>query len=277
MTHFWPAAAILFAITWGECPRVHAQAPNAEGLVREVLLAPPEEQPAEQNRLLPVAQPLAVELASLAMDPAAEATARQLAFWFVGETGSASACDGLELPDGTDNPGLLFAASLGIGRCGNLQPLRDLLRHADPVLRLKAAVTLGLLLDRAALSDVGALTDDPDLSGYRVFLDVARGLLGELDTQPVLRALLVERTFRDHAAIALARMGDTSVAFELGFAYRSVDPMIREAAVQAAARHRTANAEALLEAAQQDPSARLAVWAERALRWYSHGRIPDDM
>ena len=277
MTYVWPAAAMLLVMTLGGWARAYAQASDAEGLVQQVLAEAPEEQPAAQNRLLPVAQPLAVELAALAMNPDADAAVRQLAFWFVGEAADASACGRVGLPDETDNPGLLFAASLGIGRCGELQPLRDLLRHADPVLRLKAAVTLGLLMDRAALTDIVALTDDPDLSGYRVFIDVARGLLGEPDTQPVLRALLVERTFRDHAAIALTRMGDTSVAFELGFAYRSVDPMIREAAVQAAARYRTGNAEALLEEAQQDPSARLADWARRALRWYSHGRLPDDL
>lgn len=277
MTPRWSAVAVLLLAFSGWSGRAYAQSTEAEGLVQQVLGVAPEEQAALQNSLLPAAVSLAVELAGLAMAPDADASARQLAFWYVGEVADARACALLTLPEATDDPGLLFAASLGLGRCGELQPLRELLRHADPVLRLKAAVTLGLLLDRASLADVVALADDPDLEGYRVFIDVARGLLGESDTQPILRALLVERTFRDHAAIALTRMGDTSVAFELGFAYRSADPMIREAAVQAAARHRTGNAESLLEAAQQDPAPRLADWARRALRWYSHGRLPDDM
>jgi hypothetical protein len=254
-----------------------AQVPEANELVQQVLVAPPEEQAALQNSLLSAALPLSDDLAALAVDPSAEATTRALAFWFVGESADETACELLALPAETDQPGLLFAASLGLARCGDGQPLRDLLRHADAVLRLKAAVTLGLLMDSAALADIVALGEDPALEGYRVFIDVARGLLGDGVTEPVLRALLTERTFRDHAAIALARMGDSSVAFELGFAYRSPDPMIREAAVQAAARTRTGNAETLLDAALTDPSARLADWAGRALRWYSHGRLPDDM
>lgn len=254
-----------------------AQVPAANELVQQVLAAAPEEQAALQNSLLPAALPMSGDLAALAVDPGADASARALAFWFVGESADETACELLALPAGVDQPGLLFAASLGMARCGDLQPLRDLLRHADPVLRLKAAVTLGLLLDTTVLADIVALAEDPALEGYRVFIDVARGLLGDATTESVLRALLTERTFRDHAAIALARMGDTSVAFELGFAYRSPDPMIREAAVQAAARSRTGNAETLLDAALTDPSARLADWVGRALRWYSHGRLPDDM
>lgn len=111
-------------------------------------------------------------------------------------------------------------------------PLREVLRRAfaeasNPDELCAAALALGLAADGESTKSIGerlAKGGDESLRGY---LALALGLAGSVEAAPLLRTVAAEARFRPflllQSAIALALLGDKSLAPELAGALRSAE------------------------------------------------------
>jgi hypothetical protein len=247
-----------------------ASSDSASTLAATWMAVDAEAQLPAQNALLTRTEALSADWNSLFADSEAEDAARMLAAWMVGELGSEEHCAELAVADSADASALGFAHALALARCGNPAALRTFLQASDPTLQLKAAIALALAGDAESQGAIAALALDEEVAPHATFVTLALGLLGDPAAEPLLRTLLTERPARDHAAVALARLGHDEVVFELEFAWRSDDPWMREAVVRAMVALRAPGTEAMLDQAAADPSPRIARWAQRERRRYAH-------
>ncbi len=168
--------------------------------------------------------------------PDATQSVRLLVIFLLGESGRADACARLQEVDAGEGDHAAYVHASALASCGQPEAIRAIVRDtARPVpVRLKAAVAAGLREDRALLGDVRGWLDDSAFEGFHTFVYLVMGLLGDESVAEVLAELLSQRATRDHAAIALARAGDTGRLFELQFALENPDPMVRRAALRVA-------------------------------------------
>lgn len=199
-----------------------------------------------------------------------------LALVALAEVGDAGCEVIVEAPSHAD-PVWRVAAANASARCGDLAPLRALLDDDDPTLRLKAAVTLGVIGDADSEDAVLAMVGDPTYEGHTAFVALAAGLLGREEARDALDVLLLHGPTRLHAALALSRLGTDDVILDLVFALDDVsDPILRHAILDEVV-HRLppTGREAVTAMAASDPSPRIAEAAARAARRWLHLRPRD--
>src|SRR5699024_9994251 len=130
------------------------------------------------------------------------------------------------------NPLYSLALAVAQGRCGSVEGLRDVLMHGTDYTRPRAAVTLGMLGSRRFMSKIRDQAQAAEGTKYKKEYDLALGLLGERSTIPTLKKMLNDRQLHMHAAIALARMGEDYVVFDIRAATLSPESLIRWAAAR---------------------------------------------
>ena len=194
----------------------------------------------------------------------------RFATWIIGERGDPSMCQHLVAQwDRLDeDPVSQMSAASAIARCGGgFEHLRTMLAaEIEPVFRVKAAFLLGLHQDQERIAEITAMLSDPVFDEYQLFITLALGMLGDSSVAAELRPMLSRRELRDYAAIALARNGDTSVSFDLGFALANEDPIVRYFAMIALVELHPSSGRRALEAVLEDPQPRIRNYATRAHR-----------
>ena len=200
-----------------------------------------------------------------------------LALIAVAELGDGAPCDVVAAAAPHEDPSWRVAAANAAARCGDLAPLRQLLADPDPVLRLKAAVTLDVLEDTEAEASVVAIASDPEWDGHQAFVALAAGLLGRDEARDALDIMLLHGPTRLHAALALSRLGAEDVILDLVFALDDVaDPLLRHAILdEVVAQLPPTGRDAVAAMAADDPSPRIADAAGRAARRWLHLRPRD--
>lgn len=231
---------------------------------------------ARVEALAPAMDPAALDVLgdAVASDPADRAA---VALQALAELVEPAACEAIAAAPAHDDPAWRVAFANAAARCGDLDPLRALLSDDDPVLRLKAAVALGILGDAASEAEVVALLDAPDIEGHTAFVALAAGLLGRSEARGALDVMLMHGPTRVHAALALSRLGADDVMLDLIFALDDVgDPILRHAVLDEVVAHLPPTGRAAVEAmAATDPSPRIAAAAARAARRWQHLRPRD--
>lgn len=266
------ATAAGFLILGLAASPVGAQPEPVETALDAALDAPDDERLARQQEVAILGVSAVPRLIDVLGDGESAPARRAVAAWALGEIADPAGCDALAGTAHGDAPGFNVALDTARARCGDLSSLRSRLDDDDPILRARAALTLALLDDGDSSEQITALRDDEAMASYRLFITLATGLLGDEFATPLLEELLREQATRPLAAIALARLGDDSMIFELQFAYQSDDPIIREAVVRAVVALRPPGAEDFLAQAASDPLPRIADYAARELRLYPHRR-----
>ncbi len=251
---------------------VAAQTPDVDGALDAALSADEGDRLPLQQAIVVLGAEAVPRLIEVVQDEQIAGERRATAAWALGEIADVAGCEALAATPPGGAAGLEVAVEMARARCGDLDPLRARLEDDVPVLVAKAALTLALLDDTASYPRIAQLSDADAMAPYRLFITLALGLLGDEAARPTLEELLREQATRPLAAIALARLGDDSMIFELQFAYGSDDPIIRDAAVRAVVALRPPGAEDLLATASGDPLPRIADYAARELRLYPHRR-----
>jgi hypothetical protein len=162
-----------------------------------------------------------------------EPGAWQVAVWWLGEVGD-TACRWLPRAQDQMPPDAAsqLAAAISLARCGELGSLRQRLASRDPVVRAKAAVTLGLLGDRDSLAEVRRAEGLPD-SAHGLFFGLARCLLGDASAAELVPALRRVPAMRVFSELASARLGGSWSADAVVAAVRpGGDTLLAEAAAR---------------------------------------------
>ncbi|MCA9562575.1 MAG: HEAT repeat domain-containing protein, partial [Myxococcales bacterium] len=143
-------------------------------------------------------------------------------------------------------------------------------------LAAKAAVQLGLREVESAIPDLIAAWENENLERMQPFFAIALGLLGDDRGQELLQAYLRTPEIRNHAAVALAGIGQGEAAlFELEFALDDPDPLVRFHAIRALALIGPSRIEEHLRRMSEDPDENVAAYATRELlRLQRRGRSP---
>lgn len=265
-------AALIAALLLGATAPALAQTADVDTALDLALGAPDGERLALQQEVAELGADAVPRLIEVTQDARADGERRATAAWALGEIADPAGCEALAATPRGGQIGLDIAIEMAIARCGDFEPLRARLDDDAPVLVAKAALTLALLDDAASYARIAQLRDAEAMQPYRLFVTLALGLLRDETARPILEELLREQATRPLAGIALARLGDDSMIFELQFAYRSDDPILRDAAVRAVVALRPPGAEDLLADASNDPLPRIADYAARELRLYPHRR-----
>lgn len=165
--------------------------------------------------------------------PKTDAAQRMIALWALGERGTARACahvrNARALPDDA-----LYSLSLATarGRCGDVQDLTRILSSGNDYTRPRAAVTLGMLGARQARTAIQNAAKSNQDENYAAYYTLAQGLLLDASVTPELKELLNDRELHLHAAIALARLNEDYIVYDLLAATRSPESLVRWAAVK---------------------------------------------
>ncbi len=214
------------------------------------------------------------EVAALAIIASDEDTPQSadLAIWMLGEIRGTEACDALSALAPLEAPPRQMIRASALARCGDLSALRQMLAASQPLIRLKAAILLGMHGDVGALPLVRAMGESSDFAGMEALVAIARGLLGDEEAREALIPLLRIREMRDHAAIALIRLGHTSAVWDLSFACASDEAFMREVALATLVAARPPGGRNFLLQRIDDPDPRIAAWVERELRMWNHRR-----
>lgn len=190
--------------------------------------------------------------------------------WALGETGSDSACDDVRTIatglDSEDDPTLLMSVANASARCGEFRPLRSVLGNGAAVLRAKSAIQLGLHGDTGSIEAIRELANDEEFARYSVFFNLALGMLGDDSQTELMREMLRQVDARVYAAIALGRLGDSSVAVDLQMALRDREPSIRLYAIGALVELRVRGTDSSIRPLLNDPDPRVRQKAEWAMR-----------
>ena len=273
-----PAAAVIGCVAGEAAAQAGASADGAaspaageraplEARLDAVIALPAQAQLEAQARLVRQVLDESVDLERVLRDAQAPSPRRSLAAWLLGELDVRGACERLTrpLPEPV-NDELDLAWVLARARCGELPPLRAMLRAGDPLVRVKTAIMLGLLGDTQSLRAVRALLEDEQVARYLPFVQLAAGLLGDADQRDALTVMLRDRNMRAHAAIALGRMGVGSVVYDLHIALRDPDSVVRFAALSVLFEQRMPGSLQPIRPLVDDPDPRTARLARRAIR-----------
>lgn len=156
---------------------------------------------------------------------------RSVAAWTLGERGTAQACDALRgVQISREEPLTALSIATAKGRCGDTSDLRTILAGNYEYTRARAAVALGMVDDRRALSTIRANAQAEN--EHQKFYILAQGLLGDRSVHEQLVEMLSDREYYLHAAIALSRQGADYVVYDLQAATRSPESMVRWAATR---------------------------------------------
>lgn len=232
-----------------------------------------------QMRVLSRGASAVPELANAARsEPAADdlpALLRQrIAIWALGELGGAEACDAIASVD-APNEATELAVAIARARCGDTEPLRATVRGtAATDVRLKAAIWLALEGDDAIRDDVMAMQHEEGFASLGSVVVLALGLLGEEGARPTLEAMRRVPELRDHASIALLRLGDLSASIDARIAASNEDPHVRYHALRALTELHIEGTRSLLHAASDDLSPRIARYAAREARLWPRRSAP---
>lgn len=166
-------------------------------------------------------------------NPNADASQRVIALWALGERGSERACthvrDAQAIPDDSL---YMLAYATARGRCGDVDALSRVLSGGNDYTRPRAAVTLGMLGAKQTRSAISQAARDNQDENYASYYILAQGLLGDASVAEELKTLLNDRELHLHAAIALARLQEEYIVFDLLAATRSPESLVRWAAVK---------------------------------------------
>lgn len=196
--------------------------------------------------------------------------AQKFYVWALGETGEDTACEGVRTIatglDSEDDPSLLMAVANASARCGEFRPLRSVMANGAAVLRAKSAIQLGLHGDTGSIDAIRELANDEEFSRYSVFFNLALGMLGDETQTDLMKEMLRQVDARVYAAIALGRLGDSSVAVDLQMALRDREPAIRLYAIGALVELRVRGTDSNIRPLLNDPDPRVRQKAEWAMR-----------
>lgn len=166
-------------------------------------------------------------------NPNADASQRVVALWALGERGSERACRNVRAARPIPNDSLyMLAYATARGRCGDVDALTRVLQDGNEYTRPRAAVTLGMLGVRQARSAIAQAARNNEDENYANYYVLAQGLLGDASVTEELKTLLNDRELHLHAAIALARLQEEYIVFDLLAATRSPESLVRWAAVK---------------------------------------------
>jgi len=254
-------ATVSLALAWES--RASAQSYDAVAeTVTRCAQANVETEGACRRELLSMGDAAVPMLTRLVSDPDGRVTERLISALVLAELADDAVCSVISAAamESALDPPSHMAFAVAAGRCGQLEHLRGIVSDtsSDPVFRIKAAVTLGLLGDAQAFDNALRLANEIDEPEYRAFLVLTRGLHRDAATEAALTEMLQSRLFREHAAIALGRLGVRSVAIDLRIALRSDDPLIREAALDALVDLGVPGFEETIREMVDDPSPRVA-------------------
>lgn len=183
--------------------------------------------------LLEMVEPLHDALDSIVRDNQADVATRSIALWALGERGGERACATLDaaqtMPDGA-----LYNLALATarGRCGSFGDLAQILSNGSEFTRPRAAVVLGMLNAQNMRANIENAEQRNDDRNYDDFYTLARGLLGDTSTVEELTVMLNDRDLHLHAAVALARLSQEYIVFDLLAATLSPEALVRWAAAK---------------------------------------------
>lgn len=183
--------------------------------------------------LLAMVEPLHDALDAIVQDTQADVSTRAIALWALGERGGERACASLAnaqpMPDGA-----LYNLALATarGRCGSFGDLGQILANGSEYTRPRAAVVLGMLDARQMRTAIQNAAERNEDRNYDDFYILARGLLGDASTIDDLHDMLNRRELHLHAAVALARLNQEYIVFDLIAATLSPEALVRWAAAK---------------------------------------------
>lgn len=183
--------------------------------------------------LLAMTESLHDALDAVVRDQRADLAQRTVAVWALGERGSAQACQSVRAAKtSADDPLYMLSLATAQGRCGNPDFLLRVLKRGNDYTRPRAAVTLAMLNMRRARTAIQTAAQQNNDENYEDYYNIAKGLLGDNGVSDDLRALLNHRELHLHAAIALARLHEEYIVFDLLAATRSPEALVRWAAAK---------------------------------------------
>lgn len=183
--------------------------------------------------LLAMVEPLHAALDAVVRDNQADVSTRSVALWALGERGSERACASLDAAQPMPEGALYnLALATARGRCGSLGDLGQILVNGTEFTRPRAAVVLGMLGARQMRTAVMNAAERNEDRNYDDYYTLARGLLGDTSTIDALHDMLNHRELHLHAAIALARMDQEYIVFDLLAAILSPEALVRWAAAK---------------------------------------------
>lgn len=183
--------------------------------------------------LLAMSEALHDALDAVVQDAQADLAQRTVAIWALGERGSTAACQSVRRAKSAPDDAL-YTLSLATaqGRCGSTDLLMRVLNQGNDYTRPRAAVTLAMLNEQRARGAIRRAAQQNNDENYEDYYTIAQGLLGDVDVSDALRTLLNHRELHLHAAIALARLQQEYIVFDLLAATRSPEALVRWAAAK---------------------------------------------
>lgn len=283
----WPARAMATCAALASLLAVASAAaqpaPSTSAALDRAVEAPVTERMPLQLEVLQggeAAVPALIEATRLAPPPdaaqealAAAALRQRIALWALGELGGEPACQAVQAA-APDDEATRVAREIALARCGDPAPLRARVSDGAPGNRLKAGLWLALEGDAAVRDAIFAMQYDEAFDGLRSVAVLALGLLGEEGARPTLETMRSVPELRDHAAIGLLRLGDTSAAIDVRIATENPDPHVRYHALRALTERHVEGTPALLDAASDDLSPRIARYAQREARLWRRRSAP---